>query len=89
MTTMQATIACACLLLASVAVAQEATKAIDGMGEDTRSLATQLFHLLVMLATRGKPVPILMGIERGNGFAAYLALKREYEPKVGGRHAAI
>jgi len=59
------------------------------MGEGTQQLANQLFHLLVMLCDEGKPVPILMSIPDENGFAAYRALKLEYEPNIGGRHAVM
>ena len=59
------------------------------MGETSQQLANQLFHLLVMLCDKGKPVPIVMGTTSENGFAVYRALRLEYEPNIGGRHAAM
>ena len=59
------------------------------MDEDTVQLSAQLFHLLVMLCKRGRPLNILMAGERGNGFSAYRQIKLEYEPRVGGRHAIM
>ena len=83
------------LLSTQVAEVMEATmrlpESVDlvDSSEDNTALAHQLFHLLVMLRPKGKTVPILMGAERGNGFAAYKAIKLEMEPQVGGRHAAM
>jgi len=71
------------------AVQLEEPPDFDEMGEANQQLANQLFHLLVMLCDKGKPVPILMSIDRENGFAAYRTLKLEYEPSIGGRHAAM
>ena len=62
---------------------------LTDMDEEATGLAQQLFHILVMLMTKGKPVYLLMAAERGNGFQAILAVKAEMEPKIGGRHAAM
>ena len=62
---------------------------LSDMDEESSLLANQLFHILVMLMPKGKPVFLLMASERGNGFAAYLEVNLEMEPKIGGRHAAM
>ena len=61
----------------------------EDMDQEVEGMAQQLFHILVMMCQRGKPVAILMQAERGNGFAAFLSLKAEMEPRIGGRHATM
>ena len=69
-------------LLDQALMLPEAPDHVD-MDEETTQLSTQMFHLLVMLCNKGKPVTMLMSTERHNGFKAYHMLKNEYEPKIG------
>ena len=64
--------------------AQDRVIVLEEMNDEQRHMAHQLFHLLVMLCQKGKPVPLLMACERGNGFAAFREIKLEMEPKIGG-----
>ena len=61
----------------------------EDMDAEVEGLAQQLFHILVMMMQKGKPVSILMQAERGNGCAAFIAVKAEMEPRIGGRHATM
>lgn len=59
------------------------------MDGDAQSRARVLYHLLVLLCPKGRPVTLLMRVEPSNGYAAWRALLREYEPAVAGRHSSM
>ena len=61
----------------------------DGFGTEATKLAKDLYHLLVILCPKGRPVPILMGGEKHNGLEAWRLLCHEYEPRLPGRHASV
>ena len=68
---------------------QRAPVELDTFSDDAKMLAKQLYHMLVMLCTRGRAATIIQSTERHNGFEAWRKLKAEYEPQLPGRWAAM
>jgi hypothetical protein len=58
------------------------------MMDNAVELARVLYAILVSVV-QNKALSILMNTEKGNGLQAWRRLKREYEPKLPGRHATM
>ena len=83
-------------LLLSKDLARDVDKAADleeepylhETADSAVELARVLYAILVSVV-QSKALSIMMNVEKGNGLQAWRRLKREYEPKLPGRHATM